>query len=73
MRLANINGRQISSKQVRKGVRLRLGALFAQVWVWVVVVVVMWFAVVSCRVGPNERRFKKSTCEKYLGRETEIY
>jgi hypothetical protein len=49
MRLANINGRQISSKQVRKGVRLRLGALFAQVWVWVVVVVVMWFAVVSCR------------------------
>lgn len=37
----------------------------------VVVVVVMWSR--SCRVGPNERRFKKSTCEKYLGRETEIY
>lgn len=70
IRLANINGRQINKDQCAKrsaveigcGVcsSLGLGGGGGHV-------------VVSCRVGPNERRFKKSTCEKYLGRETEIY
>jgi hypothetical protein len=33
MRLANVNGRQISQNRCAKECGLRLGAVFAQVWV----------------------------------------